>query len=193
MNDLTDYKEFRYMIKTGDIIEFAANSLIGRLIRAKTKQAVNHTSIAIWMQPISSCIVRDMEIDQTPRLYIGEAIANGFHLSYLSKVLESYDGKVAWSQLKEWNEHTRLTVAKNALALEGRPYDYRSLFANLFGRVPVDAEKPYCSEAVQIALVNSHLLGKLYSPTGKKEHKGCGIRPGEFHDTGLFQQPHWLL
>jgi hypothetical protein len=186
LNDLSEYQKLRHIIKTGDIIEFAANSIVGRLIRAKTKQVVNHTATALWMQPISSCSVSDHVPDPVLRLYIGEAIANGYHLTYLSSILENYNGHVNWSILKNVDEPKRNEVARRAFALEGRPYDYPSLIANLFRRVPVDDSKPYCSEANQIALIKSGLLSETYND-------GCGIRPGEFQLTGLYEQPTWLI
>jgi hypothetical protein len=181
------YQQYRDRIRTGDLVEWKSFKPIGYAIRSITKENVNHTSGAIWMHSVENAFhgVSDPEM----RLYVGEAIANGFRSTFLSKEISTFDGEVYWVPLKPEYDHKRLEIIRNVHALEGRPYDYKSLIQNLWRRVPLDATKPYCSEAWHIALVKSGLLESDFSPTGKPKDKRCGLRPGEFYKTGLFLNP----
>lgn len=183
---VTPYSLIRHRIQTGDLIEWRANSALGFMIRSVTGKNVNHSSSAIWDQNITG-MNHTCRGDQ--RLYVGEAIARGYCKTYLSNELKKYDGKIYWSALKPEYDHVRLILAFNLQQLEGRPYDYMSLIRNLWRRVPLNDSELYCSEVNQIGLIRTGLLDKDYSPTGKEKHKGCGMRPGEFGDTGLFEEP----
>ena len=192
---MSDYLMYRSMIKTGDLIEWASPAPIGRAIRAVTKKNVNHTSVAIWTQTVEKNHISAEHAKQEGpyRLYIGEAVSYGFALTFLSKALQSYKGQVYWSRLSPKHEDSRLGIAKHAQDLEGRGYDYLSLIRNLWRRVPLDATRPYCSEAVHIALIRAGLLDREFSPTGDPKQARCGLRPGEFDRTGLFLPPIRIL
>jgi hypothetical protein len=192
MNDLSKYKETRKTILSGDLIEFAANSILGASIRAATGQNVNHSALAIWMRPgvTSQFSVRD---ESEARLYIIEAISNGVRLSFLSSTLKKYSGSVYRSRLSHDHDKSRQRIVGEALKLEGQSYDYFSLVSNLWSRTKLDTNRLFCSEAIQIALIRAGVLPIDYSPTGEDKHRGCGIRPGEFGKTNLFYSPTKIL
>jgi len=190
MNNIDLYLSYRSQIKPADLIEWRSNSFIGWAIRAKTGQNVNHTSGAKWMRSIpspgSSACWRD-------RLYVGEAVADGMKLTYLSEALKIYDGEVYWVPMKPELDRYRRDVIENAECLESRLYDYMSLLTNLVKRVKLDGNKPYCSEAWHIAYQRAGLIPKSFSPTGNQDDAGTGLRPGEFNKTGLFLNPIRIL
>lgn len=161
------YKMYQSSIKTGDIIEFQGNSFLGRLIRKKTGQEVNHTTVV-------DCMGEN-------RRYIWEAIGNGFHPCYLSNKLKDYDGKVYWLQLKPIYDSHRERIITKVISLEGRPYGYFDIIKLLFGKVKLDLNDPtpVCSAAIQISLIMSELLSKDYND-------GYIMVPGEFGLTGLY-------
>lgn len=187
MCGLITYKEFRTRIKAADLIEFSANSTLGYSIRKVTGKIVNHTTGVDWMHSVENAFHGNSS--NRMRLYIGEAIDRGFVFNWLSYILENYDGSVYWIKLKDKYDNYRLQIVERAHSLEGRPYDYKSLIRNLWMRVPLDDKKPYCSEAWHIALRDVGLIADDFSPTGKDKDKGCGLRPGEFGMTGLFEDP----
>jgi hypothetical protein len=188
MNDLSTYHKIRPSIRSGDIIEWGANSVLGRAIRSVTKKDVNHSSACIWLRPeiAEHLSMRNLSI---PRLYILESIENGTRLTFLSSKLKEFNGVAYISQLKAEYDSKRNRFAHELLKNESVPYDWTSLIRNLWRRVPIDPERMYCSEQIHWAAIQSGLLESNYSPDGKPEHKRCGIVPGEFGATGLFYNP----
>lgn len=175
--DLSQYRTNRPFIQTGDLIEWQSHHFIGWAIRKFTKKIVNHTSAVVVLQ-----ILGDMQ----ERKYIYEADENGFHPAFLSSRLKAFKGKAYWVPLKpKFNNH-RVRIAKKLLSLDGKPYDYRSLFGNALRRQVLDEKKLYCSEAVHMALVKACLLKRDFND-------GFGLRPGEFLTTGLYDQPIRIL
>lgn len=168
------YNRYRKFIKTADLIEWRSNTLLGRLIRAKTKQSVNHTSGAVIYTMVGT---------DTIRRYIGEALPEGFVLSYLSDRLKHFKGEVYWSKLKEeYSLDVRVAIAEEALKLEGTPYGYKDLIASLFNAVGTNYKNGViCSEAWHIALVNVGLLQPFFNDSR------CLV-PGQFHLTGLYEE-----
>jgi len=124
-------------MRTGDLLQWRSNSLIGALIRWRTKATVNHSSL----------VLRLSEYEGTERRrYTTEALENGTVLNFLSRRLEQFDGEVWWYPLKEeWNER-RQAIGECALSLIGIPYDYKSIAAQIFGKVSADARALFCSE-----------------------------------------------
>jgi hypothetical protein len=179
-NNIDLYYKYQNQLQMADLIEFAASSALGHAIRFCTKMPVNHTA---------GILIKQLVGDTKERRYIGEAVSTGFEDHYLSHVIGHYKGKVYWVRLKPEYDEFRLAIAKRAQELEGVPYDYKSLFGNAFRRIPLDDSKGYCSEDWHIAYRDAGLIAKDFSPTGKPEHKGCGLRPGEFGRTGLFLDP----
>lgn len=167
------YQKYQMRIRTGDLIEWAADTALGKAIRFFTKKIVNHTSVSMLLN-----VTGDDEI----RRYIGEALGNGFHLNYLSSSLKNYKGSVYWSALKTNYDDKRIVIAKEAFKLEGKPYDFMSLIRNAAGPVKMDSKDVFCSEAFHIALVKAGLLPDTFN-------NGMALRPGEFGKTGLFEYP----
>jgi len=152
-------------MKTGDIIEWRSNSIVGRSIRFFSKQDVNHTSIVLNL---------DQYVPNHSK-FILEANAGRFELNPLSTVLEKYSGSAYWLALKpEWDDK-RIGLGAWALEKVGTPYDFGSLFKNMFGRVTADARKMFCSEANFLDLVSNGIV-----PAGKAP------RPGEWEQFKIY-------
>jgi uncharacterized protein YycO len=166
MNDLHKYYVFKELMRTGDLIEFSSNNVVGFMIRLFSRKHVNHSAMVIKFD-IDGC---------GHRRYIVESTASGTQLNLLSKRLKSYSGIVYWSALKpEYNIH-RNKLSGWALDKIGAEYDYDGLFKQIFGRVSADIRKFVCSELVQMALEQVGVI-----PANKTI-----LRPGEFHETGIF-------
>lgn len=137
MKDLSTYNAFKDQMKTGDLLQWHSNSLIGALIQWRTKSDVNHSGL----------VLRLSEYEGTERRrWTSEALENGVYPILLSRRLESFDGSVWWYPLKdEWNPK-RQAIGECAVALFGVKYDYRSIFKQIFGKVSADARELFCSE-----------------------------------------------
>lgn len=180
------YSDVRGLIRSGDLIEFAADSLLGRLIRGRTGQPVNHTAMALWMDP--RVWAHDNRQTLAPRLYVLEAISNGFRPTYLSQAVRAYGGKIYWAPMHpRWDSH-RGAVVYNACQVEGTAYGYVDLVTQLWRRTPLDRTHLFCSEAAQWAFVHAGVLAADYTPTGMAKHSGCGLWPGEFQAAGVCQE-----
>lgn len=184
MNDLTKYESIRKEIRTGDLIEWQSKSPLGYAIRWFTKRDVNHTSGVVSMR---------VDGVLATRKYILEADSAGFHPAFLSARLANFKGHVCYLKLKRSSNEDRIKFFDKVLELDGRPYDYTSLFRNAYRRVKLGDDTVFCSEAYHLALKRCGWLPCDYSPTGKDKHKGTAMRPGEFGMTGLFNDPVWIL
>lgn len=162
MNDI--YQRYRPDMKTGDLLLWSTNSLLGAVIRYFSKAAVNHASLVIRLQ----------EYEGTERRrFTTEALEHGIILNLLSKRIAEYNGSVWWYPLKdEWNDR-RTEIGEKAMSYIGTPYDYKSLFKNAFGKVSADARELFCSEYCFICY---GMAGE--SPT-----------PGDMPGLGIFKQP----
>ena len=161
------YDIHRAAIGSGDLIEWAATSTLGRLIRWVTGRDVNHSSLAV-----------KLKLDGLAgRRFILEALADGLELNLLSNSLAGYSGKVYWHQLRPDLEYAREKMVAWALVkkTEHVKYDYGSLFANLFGKVSLDGRRYFCSEFYHAALIHAGL-----APAA-----AAAIRPGGFGSLGL--------
>ena len=137
MNDLSKYEAVKDQMKTGDLLQWRSNSLIGSLIRWRTGSNVNHSSLVMRFSEYQG-------LDR--RRYTTEALEHGTVLNLLSRRLEAFDGECWWLTLKdEWNEK-RQAIGESALSLIGIPYDYGSIFRQIFGKVSADARALFCSE-----------------------------------------------
>lgn len=166
------YPQHRHLMNNGDVIEFASNSIIGKMIRLVTRKDVNHTAI-LW------CVDEFKEVKD--RKFLMEALSQGIELNLMSARLKNYKGIAYWYKLKNEYDPLRDRVASACLLVEGRTnelrYDYVSLIRNLYRRVNADVEKhSFCSEFVQWVLQESGIL--------KKQKKA--LRPGEFGKLGIF-------
>ncbi len=151
------YQDIRGLIKTGDMIEWRSYSLLGKVIRFFSKQQVNHTSLCVNMTAME------------PHKFILEANPAGVEMTRLSQRIEEFDGEVYWSALLPKYDYLREDIFKWTMLQLGKPYDYKSLFKNIFSRVSGDAKAFFCSELYFMALKSAKIV------TGDKSP-----RPGEF-------------
>jgi len=168
VNDLTLYNAVRDQMKTGDLLQWKSNSLIGALIRWRTKSNVNHSSL----------VIRLAEYEGLERhRWTTEALEHGTVLNLLSRRLEAFDGECWWYPLQDsWNEY-RENVGTWALDKIGIPYDYGSIVKQIVGKVSADARELFCSEYCYLA----------YGLTGKAPN------PGEMPELGIFKEPQKIL
>ena len=162
------YRIYRRYLQDGDILEWGSDKIIGRLIRLITKKDVNHTG----------GVIRMTEFENKPgdRVMTTEATDQGFCINYLSRSLDGYKGRVYVLPLKSPGlDNYRRDIVRCQLDMVGKEYDFKSLFANIFGRVSVDAKNFFCSEAIGYALDYSKAItlptdskGRKVAPAGRE-------------------------
>lgn len=167
---LERYNFYRPYIETADIVEFARGNVVGWIIREKTGQWVNHTSMAFRYV---------LTGDEEYRISISEAVENGVQPHFLSAELRGYKGKAYLVKLLPQYAAHRNAIAHAMLSLEGVRYDYWSLIKNLLGPVRIDNKELFCSEAAQAALIKSGMLDAAFN-------QGRALVPGQFWMTGLY-------
>lgn len=156
---LKEYEENRDQMKTGDLLLWRSNSLLGSLIRFFSKGKVNHASLLLRIIAYEG---------QEKRVFTSEALEHGVVINPLSLRLQEYDGEVWWYPLrKEW-DNERNAIGVRALQYLGVGYDYGSLFKNAICRVSADVRKLFCSEYYYICLGRS---GTAPTPEDLKEYK----------------------
>lgn len=140
---LPSYELNRDQMKTGDLLLWRSNSLLGVIIRRFSKGIVNHASLLVRLSEYEG-------IER--RVFTSEALEHGIVLNLLSKRMKEYDGDIWWYQLKpEWNVE-RTKIGERAFEYMGTPYDYDSLFKNAICKVSAEATKLFCSEYYYICL-----------------------------------------
>lgn len=168
MKDLSVYNEVKDQMKTGDLLQWHSDSLIGWAIRSKTRSNINHSGLVLRLQEYEGL---------ERRRFTHEALENGIVLNLVSRRLEDFDGEVYWYPLKdEWNEKRQL-IGERALAFTGIKYDYSSLFTQLFSKVSANPRKLFCSEMCFLA----------YGFEGKAPN------PGEMLGLGIFKEGTRIL
>jgi len=168
MNDLTAYLAVKDQMKTGDLLQWRSNSLIGALIRWRTKSDVNHSSLVIRLQEYEGL---------ERRRWTTEALEHGTVLNLLSRRLEQFDGECWCYPLNDsWNAW-RENCGEWALKMVGIPYDYGSILKQIIGKASADARALFCSEYCFMA----------YGLDGKAPS------PGEMPELGIFKEPIKIL
>jgi len=173
MDKLTEYNALRKYMKSGDLIEWGSASMIGGIIRFFTKKKVNHSSILLNLDTFAGL---------EERRFVLEALEHGVELNLMSTRLKDFKGSVYWSPLKLEHDSLRSEIAAWALQRVGTDYDYKSLFANIFGKVSQDGKKFFCSEYYHMAMVKAGIL-----PPGK------AARPGEFGKFNIHENTVQIL
>jgi hypothetical protein len=168
MRDLSQYDNLRPLIKTGDLVEFASNGIIGKAIMAVTHKSVSHSSLVVRLP-----------YKDSPRRYVIEAIRTGVEFQLLSDVLQKYQGRVIWYGLKKEYDDKRDAIGEwafNELS-QHKSYDFGGVIAQLWGKVSLDSKKYYCSELIDAA----------YQAVGiiQPDPKGARV-PGDFVPLGIF-------
>ena len=168
MRDLSQYDGLRSLIKTGDLVEFASNGLVGRAIMRVTGKGVSHSALVVRLP------YRD-----SPRRYIIEAIRTGVEFQLLSDVLQHYDGRVVWYGLKNEYDDLREGIGEWAFAelAKHKKYDFGGVIAQFWGRVSLDSRKYYCSEIIDLAYIEAGII--------KPDPKGARV-PGDFVPLEIF-------
>jgi hypothetical protein len=168
MRDLSQYDGLRNLIKTGDLVEFASNGIIGRAIMAVTHKKVSHSALVVRLPYANS-----------ERRYIIEAVRTGLEFQLLSDVLQHYDGKVIWYGLKAKYDDRRDIIGEWAFQelSQHKGYDFGGVVAQLWGRVSLDAKKYFCSELIDDAYISCGIITP--DPKGAR-------RPGDFVPLSIF-------
>jgi hypothetical protein len=139
MNDLTVYHAVKDQMKTGDLLQWRSNGIIGDLICWKTGYETSHSSLVLRLAEYEGL---------ERRRFTTEALGGGPVLNLLSNRLERLDGTCWWYPLKDEWDPKRQVIGENALRYIGRGvhYDYKSIFAQIFESVSADAASLFCSE-----------------------------------------------
>ena len=149
INNYPLYKEF---FKTGDILQWASDSFIGKAIRWRTNSDVNHSSIVIRMSEWEGL---------ERRRFHTEALERGVYPNLLSVRLSDYEGKVWWLPLKDSWDDKRQLIGERITDCWGKSYDYPSLLYQLIGKVSIDTQQMFCSEVVDYVL---GFTGQAHNP-----------------------------
>ena len=179
-----DYLSAKPRIRSGDLIEFGGRSVLARCIQRVTGNPVNHSAIIV-----RATVCREQHN------FLYEADSAGFHPAHLSSRIADHKGLVLWYPLSPLLSFVQDSIAKNILALEGRPYDWASLLLNAFHRQKLNADKLYCSEAIQYGVRTC--LAEIVSPNKpwayqmlrRLDNGGYGLFPGELGLTRVWMPP----
>ena len=168
------YMQVRHAFKTGDAILWQSRSIVGWLIRKFSKGNVNHASLVLKI---------DQYNDLKDRRFLLEALGSGIVLRLLSRRLMNFSGKVWWLPLKDEYNANRDRIGEWALLQVGIPYDYKSLFKQMIGRVSADMKELFCSEYCFIGWKEAgiELKGKI------------APRPGDIPKLSIFKKAIRIL
>jgi len=161
------YSRHREGINSGDVILWKGTGLISRLIRFFG--GYSHASLVLRLDEFKGL---------TDRRFILEANATGIELRILSWRVQKYSGEAWWLPLKEEYCGTREKIVTWALDQVGTPYDFHSLFKNIFGRVSADCTRYFCSEYIFLAYRTAGLVQGKTAP-----------RPGDIAKWDIFKEP----
>jgi hypothetical protein len=172
MNDLSRYYTVRDLMKTGDVLQWHSDSILGAGIRLRKGGEINHTGLIIRLSEYEG-------IER--RVFTLEALEHGVVLNLLSRRLERYDGQVYLHRLTDKYNPLRGTIGERALSCLGIPYDYPSIIKECFGNARMDMSKLFCSETA------------WFAETGMIN--GEAPDPGEFEEymKERFVEPHISL
>lgn len=138
------YKDMRPRIQTGDAILWKGKGIISKLIMRWT--SYSHASLVVRLREYEGL---------KKRVFLVEALNDGLELRLLSERMKEA-GEAFWlpvgmivEEVLKSREHAMTECAKAV------PYDYESLFKNIFGRVSNDAQKYFCSEFVWLNWIQS--------------------------------------
>lgn len=144
------YIQLREDIRSGDCILWQGKGFVSWLIQKWTDYS--HASIVVRFQEAAGL---------GERVYMVEALAGGLTFTLLSERVKHSKGRVflfqphcLWESSQQMIRHDVL----GALA-RGVKYDYKGLFANLFGRVSNNASRYFCSEFVWVKWGKGGVLG----------------------------------
>jgi hypothetical protein len=168
MNNLSAYEAVKDQMKTGDMILWSHNSLIGKLIEGFSHANVSHASLVIRLQEYEGLERRRFHM---------EATGKGVYPNLLSRALAHYDGEAWWYPLKDEWDSSRQAIGEKAFQWLGVDYDFEGTLRNAWEKVKADPTKLFCSEYVFLCYGLSGL-----APT-----------PGNLPGLGLFKEPVQIL
>jgi len=132
------YSQIRPFIQTGSCIMWKGRSTFAKLIRWKSD--FTHASLCVRLGQYKKL---------ADRVFLVEALSTGLELRLLSERINGYNGEAYFMNIdipieiqNKLREFALIQCSKNI------PYDYRGLFANVFGRVVPEAKAYFCSEFV---------------------------------------------
>lgn len=176
MNDLTNYYKLRPEMRSCDLLSWSSSALIpGKIIQWKTGSKINHTSILMRFEKYG-----------VDRVLQAEAIKHGFHPTVLSYTLERYKGHVYWLRLNDEYRDRQGNMFRWIFKKLAIPYDYDSLFKQLFAPVSDDMKKLFCSEA-------AFMMGKLGGKIDKLQKRSIAPNPGEMDKLGVWTMGGQLI
>lgn len=155
------YEDIRPRIQTGDAILWKGKGLISSLIMKWS--CYSHASLVVRLREYEGL---------KKRVFLVEALSGGLEFRLLSeRVKEAGDAfwlpvNMTVGEALKSREHALVECAKAV------PYDYGSLFKNIFGRVSNDAQKYFCSEFVWLNWIQA---GRIPS----KKMRLHAPRPGD--------------
>jgi hypothetical protein len=165
---LTTYHSVRNRMRTGDLLQWRSDSLIGAAIRWRTGANVNHSGLILEL--------KEYEDPFCSRRWTSEALAHGVYPVLLSRRLERFTGQVWWHPLKD--DSLRIGIGRRMVECFGIGYDYSSIFRQIFGRVSTDIKNLFCSEYCYHCVGGEGEApnpGNLISVTGLWEEEGVQI------------------
>jgi len=165
MDRLQKYYSVRHLMGTFDRLEWHSNSLLGKMIRWKTKDWSNHTGSIVVFKTFKNA-----------GIFTLEALEDGPDVNRLSIRLNRFNGSVKWYPLKEKYHEYRKKLGEIGLSYEGLKYDKRSLVRNLLGRVKFNDRELFCSEYTATTGIKAGL------PYDKNYLEGKVPTPGENMD-----------
>lgn len=171
------YTQARERIRTGDCILWRSKGFMPSLIRLWSPYT--HASLVVRLEQYEGL---------NHRVFLVEALPQGLTLTLLSQRLAQTEGG-AWLFQPEGlgdEQMTQLRVSALLHVAQQVKYDFKGLFANMLGRVSMDAHQYFCSEHVwhewDLAGV---LKPDVLTPLGYRQHeRGKAPRPGDI--------PRWI-
>lgn len=167
LNSLDSYLAVRDQMKTGDLLQWKSDSLIGSLIRWRTGAEVNHSGLVLRLQEYEGL---------ERRRWTSEAVGHGVYPVLLSRKLESFKGSGWWHPLKD--DSLRTEIGRRMVGMFGVGYDFHAIFRQIFGRVSMDLRRLFCSEYCYYCVGGWGTApnpGNLIAETGLWEEEGVQI------------------
>lgn len=149
----------RETLFTGCAILWRDNSLLSRAIRMWSE--FSHASLVVRMFDAGA---------GKDRVYLIEALELGLTLRHLSTRLAEYRGQAyVFRPVLSPRQQNAIRLFATDKTAEGVRYDYKGLFANIFGRISMDARRYICSEFVWAAWLHANAVADI----------GKAPRPGD--------------
>lgn len=174
-----NYYDYQPHISTGDWVETANQSVVGKKIRDITGYDVNHTALVIKFSEYEG---------DTPRRWIIEALGDGLELNLLSDLIKDNEFGY-WYPLRYKYEHLRPLIGRvmvneySANRGHKKKYDLWDMIKNAWKRVRIDPGAWYCTEWAQWVMGESGVISPeqrkvawVPGEVEKKEFTKCKIK-----------------